>query len=193
MRNVLSLEQLCKKIIATLGKKLTEQELQGCLKGVEVIEAKCSKLFWQATIAKPGIYIVMAGKARILDASDNLIATVSSGVSFGEQSLFGEQNFLPLAVRASTSLKLCFINGEALHGLMKKHPQIRECLWRRAEFWDVLLQSRYNSQLSRSSFIEEKFKALSLFERYNIEPGGSTTKLFEDNQLLLLRQGELKN
>ncbi|MEM9925663.1 MAG: peptidase domain-containing ABC transporter [Cyanobacteria bacterium P01_D01_bin.50] len=193
MQNVFSQEQLCKKIIATLGESLTEQDQTSCLKGVEVIEPKCSKLFWQSTIAKPGIYIVMAGKARILDASDNLIATVSSGGSFGEQSLFGEQNFLSLAARASTSLRLCFINGEALHGLMEKYSRIRERLWRRAEFWDVLLLCRQNSQILRSSFIEEKFKALSLFERYSIEPGGSTTKLFEDNQLLLLRQGELKN
>ncbi|MEO1372795.1 MAG: peptidase domain-containing ABC transporter [Cyanobacteria bacterium J06635_10] len=192
MGNVFSQEQLCKKIFATLGESLTEQELQSCLKGVEFIEPKVAKLFWQATITNPGIYIVMAGKARILDGLDNLIATVSSGAFFGEQSLFGEQNFLSLAARASTSLKLCFINGEALHGLMEKYPQIRERLWRRAEFWDVLLLCRRNSQLLRSSFIEEKFKALSLFERYNIEPGGSTTQLFEDNQLLLLRQGELK-
>lgn len=193
MRNVFSQEQGCKKIIDNLGEKLTESEIQGCLKAVEIIEPKAAKLFWQAPDAKPGIYIVLAGKARLLDGADNLIATVTSGTYFGEQSLFGAQNFLLLAARASTSLKLCYISGERLHDLMKKYPQIRERLYKRAEFWDVLQLCRHYSQLSRISTTEEIFKALYLFERYSIEPGGSTAKLFEDNQLLLLRKGELRN
>ena len=193
IQDVLSQEQLCEKIIATLGESLTEQDIQGCLKKIEIIEPKVAKLFWRSPEAKPGIYMVLAGKVRLLDGSDNLIATVSCGASFGEQSLFGEQDFINLTARASTSLKLCFISGEVLHGLMEKHPLVRERLYKRAEFWDVLLLSRQNSQISRSSDPEEIFKALCLFERYRIQPGESTNKLFEDNQLLLLRQGELKN
>ncbi|MBE9216577.1 peptidase domain-containing ABC transporter [Plectonema cf. radiosum LEGE 06105] len=193
MQNVLSQEQLCKIIIATLGESLTEQEIQSCLKVVEIIEPKVAKLFWQVMEAKPGIFIVLEGKARLLDGADNLITTLSSGASFSEQSLFREQNFLSLAARASTSLKLGYIPGEVICKLMEKYPQIRERLYKRAEFWDILLLCRQNSQINRSSSTSEIFKALCLFERYNIEPGGSTTKLFEDNQLLLLRQGELKN
>ena len=41
--------------------------------------------------------------------------------------------------------------------------------------------------------IEEIFKALCLFERYSIEPGENANKLFKDNQLLVLRRGQLKN
>ncbi|MGB6295835.1 MAG: peptidase domain-containing ABC transporter [Rivularia sp. (in: cyanobacteria)] len=192
MQGVLSQEQLCKRIIATLGESLTEQDIQSCLKQVEIIEPKVAKLFWRSPEAKPGIFVVLTGKARLLDAADNLIATVSSGASFGEQSLFGEQNFLNLSARASTSLKLCYISSEALDGLITKYPQVKERLYRRAEFWDILLLCRQNSQLSRSCSTEEIFKALCLFERYRIEPGESTQNLFEDNQLLLLREGELK-
>ena len=193
MLNVLSQEELSRKIIATLELSLTEQETQACLKGVEIIEPLPAKLFWQASVAKPGIYIVLAGKARLLDDADNLIATLDSNAYFGEQTLFGEDNFLFFAARASTSLKICYVSGQALNRLMEKYPQIRERLYRRAEFWDILQQLRQNSQLSRNSSTEEIFKALYLFERYNIEPGGSTLELFEDNQLLLLRQGELRN
>lgn len=192
MQGVLSQEQLCKRIIATLGESLTEQDIQSCLKQVEIIEPKVAKLFWRSPEAKPGIFVVLAGKARLLDAADNLIATVSSGASFGEQSLFGEQNFLNLSARASTSLKLCYISSEVLDGLMTKYPEIKQRLYRRAEFWDILLLCRQNSQLSRSCSTEEIFKAVCLFERYCIERGESTQNLFEDNQLLLLRQGELK-
>ena len=56
-----------------------------------------------------------------------------------------------------------------------------------------MLLCRQNSQLSRSSSTEEMFKALGSFERYRIEPGESAAQLFEDNQLLVLRQGELRN
>ncbi|MEO1428215.1 MAG: peptidase domain-containing ABC transporter [Cyanobacteria bacterium J06633_8] len=193
MQNVISQEQLYENISATLGENLTSQEIKSCLQGLEIIEPKVTKLFWQLVEAKPGIFIVLAGKVRLLDDSDNLIATLSSGACFGEQSLFGEQNFIPCAARASTSLKLGFVSLEAIHGLMEKYPQIRQRLWRRAEFWDILLLCDRKFQLSRSSSTEKIFKALCLFERYSIEVGENNLQLFKDNKLLLLRQGELKN
>ncbi len=112
IQDVLSQEELCQKIIVALGESLTEQDIQSCLNKIEIIEPKVAKLFWRSPEAKPGIFIVLTGKARLLDGLDNLIATVESGASFGEQSLFNEQSFLPFAARASTSLKLCFISGE---------------------------------------------------------------------------------
>ncbi|MDY6902668.1 MAG: peptidase domain-containing ABC transporter [Cyanobacteriota bacterium] len=193
MQNVISQEQLCEEIIATLGKNLTKEEIQSCLKGLEIIEPKVTKLFWQAGSAKPGIFIVLAGKVRLLDDADNLIATVTCGASFSEQSLFPEQSYINLAARASTSLQLCYLSGDTIHHLMTKYPEIQERLRRRAEFWDVLLLCRQNSQLSRSSSTEQLFKALCLFERYNIKPGENANSLFEDNQLLVLRQGQLRN
>ncbi|AFY52969.1 bacteriocin-processing peptidase [Rivularia sp. PCC 7116] len=193
MQNVISQEQLYENIIATFGENLTRQEIQSCLKGLEIVEPKVTKLFWQLLEAKPGIFIVLAGKVRLLDDSDNLIATLSSGASFGEQSLFSEQNFIPCAARASTSLKLGFISLETIHDLMERYPQIRQRFWRRAEYWDLLLLCDRKFQLSRSSSTEKIFKALCLFERYSIEVGENNLQLFTDNKLLLLRQGELKN
>ncbi|MEO0684622.1 MAG: hypothetical protein AAFY76_06125, partial [Cyanobacteria bacterium J06649_11] len=70
MQNVISQERLCEQIIATLGANLTKQDIQGCLKGLEIIEPEAIKLFWQVYEAKPGIFIVLAGKARLLDDSD---------------------------------------------------------------------------------------------------------------------------
>ena len=154
MQNVISQERLCEQIIATLGANLTKQDIQGCLKGLEIIEPEAIKLFWQVYGAKPGIFIVLAGKVRLLDDSDNLIATVPSGASFSEQSLFSEQNYINFAARASTSLKLCFIDGKVIHSLMSKYPQIRERMKQRAEFWDLLVLFRQNARLSRNSSIE---------------------------------------
>ncbi|MEO0842091.1 MAG: peptidase domain-containing ABC transporter, partial [Cyanobacteria bacterium J06643_5] len=194
MQNVISREQLCEKIIATLGVNLTKEDIQGCLKGLEIIEPKVTKLFWQTDgSAKPGVFIVLTGKARLLDDADNLVATVADGESFIEQSLFPEQNYMNFAARASTSLKLCYLSAEIVHQLIAKYPEIRERLFQRAEFWDLLLMCRQNSQILRITSVEEVFKALCLFERYDIEPGASANELFEDNQVLLLRRGQLKN
>lgn len=196
MQNVFSQEHLYKRITASLGESITQQEMQSCLKEVEIIEPPGAKLFWQATEAKSGIYIVLAGKVRLLDDSDNLIVTESSGGCFGEQSLFteqNEQNFLSLAARASTSLKLCFIPSKALYGLIEKYPQMGEHLHKRAEFWDLLVKFHQNSQLPRSTSPQKMFKALSLFERYQIQPGEVVSELCVDSKLLVLRQGEMKN
>ncbi|MEL6164988.1 MAG: cysteine peptidase family C39 domain-containing protein, partial [Cyanobacteria bacterium J06628_3] len=193
MQNVISQEQLCEEIIATLGENLAKEEIQSCLKGLEIIEPQVTKLFWQVESAKPGVFIVLRGKARLLDDADNLIATVAYGTSFSEQSLFPEQSYINLAARASSSLQLCYLSGDTVHLLIAKYPEIRERLFQRAEFWDLLLMCRQNSQILRITSVEEVFKALCLFERYDIEPGENANSLFEDNQLLILREGQLRN
>ena len=191
--SVFSQKQLFSKIVPILGESLAEQDIKGCLKDLEIIEPKAVKLFWQSTEAKPGIYVVLGGRVRILNNSDNLIATVSSGTAFGEQTLFREQPFLFLAARASSSVKLCFIPDEVLYELMKTNPQIREHIYKRAEFWDLLVLSRQNSQLPSSTSPEKLFKALSQFERYQIQLGEDISELHLNTKLLLLQQGELKN
>ncbi len=115
----------------TLGYSLSTEEFQHCLEQVKFINPKVGK-FWQGTDAKAGIYIAIAGKVRLLDNADELIATLEAGESFGEFTLFKEGDFKPYAARASVNLQLCFIPGEVLWPLMAKYPQIREHLWSRA-------------------------------------------------------------
>lgn len=192
MLNVCSQKELREKIFAILGENLEESELESCLKSLEIIDSEATKLFWQATEAQPGIYVVLEGRVRILDNSDNLIATVSSGAAFGEQSLFNEQAFLFLAAKASTSVKLCFIPGAILSDLMASNPQVKDNLCKRAEFWDLLLVCRQNSELPSNISVENMFKALFLFERYQIKSGQNISELHSNCKILLLRQGELK-
>ncbi|NDJ24510.1 ATP-binding cassette domain-containing protein [Nostoc sp. B(2019)] len=113
-----------------LGHSLSTEEFQHCLKQVKFINPKVGK-FWQGTDA-PGIYIAIAGKVRLLDSADELIATLEAGESFGEFTLFNEVDFRPYTARASVNLQLCFIPGEVLWPLMAKYPQIREHLWTKA-------------------------------------------------------------
>ncbi|MEH2261272.1 peptidase domain-containing ABC transporter [Nostoc sp.] len=115
----------------TLGYSLSPEEFQYCLQQVKFINPKVGK-FWQGTDAQPGIYIAIAGKVRLLDSTDELIATLEVGDSFGEFTLFKEGDFRPYAARASVNLQLCFIPGEVLWSLMAKYPQILEHLQARA-------------------------------------------------------------
>ncbi|MEH1836613.1 MAG: peptidase domain-containing ABC transporter [Nostoc sp.] len=115
----------------TLGYSLSTEEFQHYLQQVKFINPKVGK-FWQGTDVQPGIYIVIAGKARLLDSADELIATLEAGESFGEFTLFKQDDFKPYAARASVNLQLCFVPGEVLWPLMAKYPQIREHLWAKA-------------------------------------------------------------
>jgi HlyB family type I secretion system ABC transporter len=115
----------------TLGYSLSTEEFQHCLQQVKFINPKVGK-FWQGTDVQPGIYIAIAGKVRLLDSTDELIATLEVGDSFGEFTLFKESDFKPYAARASVNLQLCFVPGEVLWPLIAKYPQIREHLWFKA-------------------------------------------------------------
>ncbi|XZF61407.1 MAG: ABC transporter transmembrane domain-containing protein [Gloeotrichia echinulata DVL01] len=121
---LVTLEQLSN----TLGYSLTPAEFQHCLNQVKFITPKVGK-FWQGTEVEPGIYIVIAGKVRLLDAAGELIATLEDGASFGEFTLFPDAEFQPYAARASVNLHLCFVPGEVLLPLMAKYLPIREHLW----------------------------------------------------------------
>jgi HlyB family type I secretion system ABC transporter len=187
-----SQQQLGEKLTSILG-TLSPNDLESCLALVEIVEPPVAKEFWQSAETKAGIYIILAGKVRLLDSSENLIATLVSESSFGELTLFPDEDFSPYAARASSNLKLCYLRTEALQELMDKYPNIRDRLRTRAELWDLLLLCRQNSQFPRhASYAEGMLKALSLFERRNLVRG-SSTQVSEEDQLCLLRLGQLEH
>ena len=134
-----SKQQLGQQLAQTLGQTLSEPELSNCFKHIEILEPTAGKRFWQTADAAVGIYIILAGKVRLLDSTDNLIASVGAGASFGELTLFPEEQFQPYAARASLNLKLCYIPGDVLRSLIRKYPSIAEHLHTCALLQDSLL------------------------------------------------------
>jgi ATP-binding cassette subfamily B protein len=134
-----SKQQLGQQLAQTLGQTLSEPELSNCFKDIEILEPTAGKRFWQTADAAVGIYIILAGKVRLLDSTDNLIASVGAGTSFGELTLFPEEQFQPYAARASLNLKLCYIPGDVLRSLIRKYPSIAEHLHSSALLQDSLL------------------------------------------------------
>ena len=178
-------------IAESLGNNLTEKELEQCLKELESVELSIAQEFWQAAAAPAGIYIVLAGKVRLLDSQENLIATLTTGASFGEVTLFSQGDFQPYAARASENLQVCRLGGEVIQSLMDKYPDICNHLYHKAEFWDLLLLCRQNSKFPpHSSQVPGMLKALSLFEQHHIDTS-EQTHILKDCKLWLIRQGKL--
>ncbi|MDJ0797896.1 MAG: peptidase domain-containing ABC transporter [Calothrix sp. MO_167.B12] len=191
MPSVFKVRQLGQPITMTLGETLTEPELEGYLGTVEVIEPPVAKQFWSNASAKSGVYIILTGKARLLDNDRNLITTLGVGASFGESSLFPEGEFGSYTARASANLKLCYLPIDKLQALMVKYPSIRDRLWQRAQIWDVLLSFHQKLPLPRNTKGTGIFQALSLFERHHLHPGEVTTEVLNNSRLWLLQKGEL--
>jgi ATP-binding cassette subfamily B protein len=185
MPSTCSQEQLGQILTAILNEKLSDRELQDIQ--IEIVEPPVAKLFWKSTNAEAGLYLVLSGKVRLLDGSNNLISTLGAGCSFGEMTLFPESGFSFYAARASTNLKLCYLNKDVLQTLMSKYSEIRDRLLVRAEGWDLLmLYRRQQPQIP----VEGMLQALSLFERLELKEF-TEFYLTSDTKLCLLQQGKL--
>ena len=130
----------------TLGHPLSEPEYSSCLKQIKFVEPKVGQ-FWQAAEAEAGIYIVIAGKVRLLNSEGDLITTLEAGASFGECRFFPEAAFESYSARASVKVKLAYLSPELLFPLIAKHPQIREHFERQAQERNLLFNSDQNSAL----------------------------------------------
>jgi signal-transduction protein with cAMP-binding, CBS, and nucleotidyltransferase domain len=128
------------QLAGTLGHIISEAELNPYLKYAIVQEPTAGQLFWQATDAEPGIYLVIKGKVRLLDSTNELIATLHSGTSFGESTLFPTGSFQPYSARGSVNLQLYFLPPRLLRELCRQYPSIKEHLYRQAVLQDLLLQ-----------------------------------------------------
>jgi HlyB family type I secretion system ABC transporter len=191
---VFSRQQLNQQLTQIWGETLCDSGLDRCLALLEIVEPPSSKEFWEAAEAKPGIYIILAGKCRLLDSADNLITTLSVGESFGEITLFPEEELTNYTARASVNLKLGYIPFQALQEVIRTYPSISDRIRDRAETWDLMLLCRQNSQLAgHTSQVEGMLKALSYFSRHYLEIGSIPATVSEDCQILLLRRGQLQH
>ncbi|WGV26009.1 peptidase domain-containing ABC transporter [Halotia branconii] len=192
MLTVFSKHHLGKEITSVFGEQLSEVDLEDCLEVVEIVEPPLAKQFWQLTQAKSGIYLVLAGKVRLLDCAENLITTMTTGFSFGEGTLFAQREWQAYTARASDGLKLCYLPGEILQTLMHRYPHISDRLLARAELWDLLLTYCYKSPQHPIS-VPSILQALSLFERHNLKIGLLPPELSQNCQLWLLYRGEFSS
>ncbi len=182
-------QKIARFVAEILGENLSEQELSHCLAELEVLKPTITQEFWQAQT--PGIYIVLEGKVRLLDNQENLIATLTTGESFGEMTLFPTADLQTYTARASENLQICRLRGEVIASLMQRYGNIGDRLYRKAQLWDLLLLCRQHSKFPpHSSQVPGMLKALSLFEPYQVNTA-EETQILQDCQLWFIYRGKL--
>ncbi|MEH1867931.1 MAG: peptidase domain-containing ABC transporter [Nostoc sp.] len=194
MPAVVSEQQIGERLLQTLDANLSEKDLQNLLTAMEIVEPPVAKQFWQSAQTNPGIYIILTGKVRLLDSSENFITTFGAWSIFGELTLFPEAKFSPYVVRASINLKLGYFRQDVLQSLIDKYPNIGDRLFARAELWDLLMLCRQTSQFPcHTSQVSGMLKALSLFERHQLETGSINPQISQNSQLWVLYRGQLRH
>ncbi|MGL4484589.1 MAG: hypothetical protein ACRCUS_06525, partial [Anaerovoracaceae bacterium] len=58
--------------------------------------------------------MVVAGKVRLIDSSDELITNLTVGETFGKATFFPDADFNAYSARASRNLELCYLPPELL-------------------------------------------------------------------------------
>jgi CRP-like cAMP-binding protein len=107
---------------------LTEKEYQNCIKKSQLLNPAVGKLWTQKDIS-PGLYIVVSGKIRLLDNSDEMIVALGAGNCFGEYTFFPTVQLTTYTARAGIDVQICFIPQEVLNLLIEKYPTIHQQLW----------------------------------------------------------------
>jgi ATP-binding cassette subfamily B protein len=185
-------DHLEQQLTQTLGAKLSSLELNRCKKAIKIIEPTPGKKFWRSQESQAGVYIVMMGKVRLLDSHDNLLASLVTGASFGELTLFSDEPFQPYTARASFQLKLAYLPRELLQPLIQKNTEVSKHLHRQALQLELLLISRQNSPFKNTSLAELN-QIFPLLQTHQLQPGKLSNSLVLKQALWLVRKGELVN
>ncbi|PSB07614.1 ABC transporter ATP-binding protein [Pleurocapsa sp. CCALA 161] len=185
-------KDLEQKLKQAIGIKLSSSELNLCLKAIQIIEPKPGEKFWQSSGATPGVYIAIAGKARLLDYQDEFLASLEPGSSFGELTLFPEEAFFPYLARASFKLKLAYLPGELLQQLIAQNSALGKQLHRRALQLELLLRCRQTAEF-KDAPVSELNKLVSLLQPHHLATGKLKESVLKDRGMWLIRKGELIN
>lgn len=181
-----------RQLAIVLGHSLPDSAFASCLERIEILQPPAGHPLWNVNDPPAGVYIVLVGKVRLLDSSENLIATLEAGAAFGASTLFLQETFQPYAARAALKLKLGFVPGDLLRSLMIQHPEIRSHLHRQAVQQDLLLLCRQHPLLAGAPLDWVRNLATHL-ERHGLEAGQISPLLFENSALWLVRQGVLRS
>jgi HlyB family type I secretion system ABC transporter len=133
-----------------LKQTLPQSAIASVIASLQLSHPKAGQEIWtrgKTNSADTGLYFLLAGQARLLNLSEDLIATLPAGLCWGEQSLFPQEAFLPFRLRASFGSTIGFLPGAVVINLMAQHPEFKTLLYRQSARWDLLLLSEQQSWL----------------------------------------------
>jgi HlyB family type I secretion system ABC transporter len=125
-------QEFSTQIFEALGEVFSAKDLTLCLKSMELTEPAAGQQLWDTSSPPSGLYILLAGRVRLIDPEGNLVRSLVPGTTVGEGCLFPEMGLRPYTVRASQGAKLGFINLSGLQQILAEYPQVSERLHERA-------------------------------------------------------------
>ncbi len=182
---VLSKQNLKQNLNSSLNNIFDSAQLESCLRKLQIIEPKPGELFWNFQTSEAGVYLIIEGKARLLDHDDNLIISLSEGW-FGQITLFPLGSLKPYAVRASLGLKLGYLDRSSWESLVAENQQLESIFYLQGMKLDLLLRYQQGKAESKKDILP----LLRLLEQHELQQGSLPKSLLEQ-ELWLLRQGEI--
>jgi HlyB family type I secretion system ABC transporter len=186
---VVSSSNLNQQFKQAFNHTLSEPVLNQLYQQLEISEPEPGEPFWNSVSSPPGIYIVLAGKVRLLEAQDNLLVSLSEGMAFGQISLFPEAELQPHSARASWGLQLGYLAQEYLEKYLSSQSDLKQHLYRQALNWDLLLQCSRNEPKNCQQ-LQNFLPVLPQLQQYQLPVGDLPTDLLNQH-LWLLRHGEI--
>jgi HlyB family type I secretion system ABC transporter len=137
VRQVVSLNRFQPLLEKAIGCTLPGRTASDLYAQIQFIESPLSKAFWQSESAEAGLYVVLAGRIRLIDGDRNYLATVEEGQTFGELTLFPDMAFKPYSARSTKeSAIIAFLAKHHLDLLTREHPEILDYLSNQAPKYD---------------------------------------------------------
>ncbi len=141
------------------------------------------------------LYLVLAGKARLVDASQGrqplILDTRGHGDYLGEESLFDGYGF-PATIQAVEDLQLLRLPGPLLRTLMAAHPSLRERL-RRRFLHELELHFLRTLKLFASLTLRDSERLLESVERVALTAGETLFRKGDPaDAAYIVRSGEME-
>jgi ATP-binding cassette, subfamily B, bacterial HlyB/CyaB len=157
---------------------------------IHILEPTPGQLFWQSTNGAVGLFIILSGRARLLDSQDNLITSLEVGESFGELTLFRDEKFQPYRMRASVDAQMGYLEQGLFQDIFRQSPPAQENLHFQAVLKDLLILYP-NLAFLRNCSPDALTKIFQLSEVHALAVGKLPHAFWDEQQLGLIREGEI--
>ncbi|MGB8700551.1 MAG: cysteine peptidase family C39 domain-containing protein [Thermosynechococcaceae cyanobacterium] len=188
----MSIQDFSQHVRTAFGETLSDRELTDCLKAIDLVEPSLGQRLWDNQSPAAGVYIILSGKARLIDQTGDLAGSLWPGETFGETALFSADPWQPHTVRAGQGVLLGHLPQTSLVQLLQSNPPVRDGFYKSAIRRDVLLRFARHSlfqTLSRSQI-------WALLQQAHIETlavGSTIDGNPNSPSLWLVQGGEIQN
>jgi HlyB family type I secretion system ABC transporter len=173
------------------GETLSAKDLSFCVKSMSRMEPTAGQFLWETSaVAVPGLYIVLAGRARLVDGAGNLVISLVGGTAFGSAALFPELSLRPYGVKAAQGVQLGYLGPDCLQWLFAQYPPIRERLCEQALRRDLLLLFAQND-LFKSLSRSQLWDLFTPLQTETLSAGAMLSAPNRSSQIWLIRRGEI--